>query len=406
MEECSQEISKILRSFAKKPDENTVAQVARISSNGDEEIVNLVTQAYQTTSSDTVVTVEEASGVESHVEFTKGFKLKAGLKSPYFINNQSKEICEMENALLFINNGEYKTYTDVVPVIEQAIERNKPLLFVGKGFGQEAQNTIVYNVVKAGLNVAFIELQEHGNLKENVLKDLALLTGGEAYVHALHGNLENIDFDVFFGSCKKIEVGVYETTIVEGSGDQALVDDLLGELKKALEECSQEQKPDLKERVARLAGSVSVIKVGARTEMEVKEKVDRVEDAINAVKAGLKEGVVAGGGAALIHASLLLKETGSKGQTLVEHAVLEPFVQLCSNCDLPDTSIDEILDELMSQENTTLGYNFKTDTVVDFVEQGIVDPVLVVINSLESAVSVAGLLLTTEVAMVNERVEV
>lgn len=407
MEECGKELSKILREMAKQPDENTVSQVARISSNGDEEVVGLVTQAYQTASPDTVVTVEESSGVTSTVEFTKGFKLKgAGLKSPYFINNHGKETCEMEDALVFINNGEFKVYTDITPVISKAIELDKPLIFVAKGFGQEAQNIINLNVVKGGLNLAFIELKEHGELKENILNDLALLTGGKAYVNALHGNIENINFKEFFGTAKKIEISVSDTTIVEGGGNQERIQTLLSELKKGLEVCSPEQKQDLNERISRLAGSVSVIKVGARTEMEVKEKLDRVEDAINAVKAGLKEGVVSGGGSALIHASMNLKISSRKGQFLVEQSIFEPFIQLCLNYDLPVTSADKILDDLIDSPNNFTGYNFKTEDFENFIDQGIVDPVLVVINALESAISVAGLLLTTEVAMTNERVTV
>lgn len=379
-------------------DKEKIAQVATISANNDEKIGNLIAEAMERVGKEGVITVEEAKSIETTLKVVKGMQFDKGFISPYMATDHEKMICELENPYILITDKKINTMRQLVPVLEKSAREGKPLLIIADDIEGEAIATIVLNIIRGTVKVCAVKAPGFGDERKEILEDIAILTGGKVVSEEKGMSLEDID-DSVFGSAKRIIATRDTTTIVDGQGTKEKIE----ERKKILEsqiklQESEYKKKDFKERLAKLAGGVAVIRVGAATETEMKERKMRVDDALNATRAAVEEGVVAGGGVTLFRAieelnSLKLDGDQQIGVNIVKRALEEPLRQIAVNAGKEGS---EIIAKLKTEENENFGYNARKGCYEDLLENGIIDPTKVVRSGLQNAASIAAMVLTTE----------
>ncbi|HEY9207299.1 MAG TPA: chaperonin GroEL [Candidatus Methanoperedens sp.] len=375
-----------------------ITQVATISANNDEEIGNLISDAMDKVGANGVITVEEAKSMETSLEVVEGMQLDKGYISPYMVTDKEGMEALLENPLILLHDKKISSMKDFLPVLEAVVKENRPLLIVSEDLDGEALATIVLNIIRGTLKVCAIKAPGFGDERKEILEDIAALTGGKVISEELGMKLENTKFSDL-GSAQKVRVNKDKTIIIEGQGKKEDLKRRIAiiEGRVKLEE-SEYKKNDLKKRLAKLSGGVAVVNVGAATETELKEKKMRIDDALNATKAAIEEGVVPGGGIALLRAAreldnLSLEGDQTIGVDIIRKAIEEPLKQIAINAGKEGSVV---IEKLKSESNPNMGYDAKTDTYVDMIEAGIIDPVKVVRSALQNAASIAGLMLTTE----------
>jgi chaperonin GroEL len=381
-----------------------VAQVGTISSNGDSKVGKMIAQAMQKVGNEGVITVEEAKSLETEVEIVEGMQFDRGYLSPYFITNAEKMVAELEDAYILLHEKKLSGLQALLPLLEAVVQSGKPLMVVSEDVEGEALATLVVNKLRGGLKVAAVKAPGFGDRRKAMLEDIAVLTGGQLISEDLGIKLENVT-TAMLGRAKKVIIEKEKTTIVDGTGKKKDIEARVGQIKQQIEETTSDyDREKLQERLAKLAGGVAVIRVGGATEVEVKEKKDRVEDALNATRAAVEEGIVPGGGVALLRAKKAVgKLTNDNhdvqaGINIVLKALESPLRQIADNCGV-EASI--VVGKILENKSETFGFDAQTEDYVDLVEKGIIDPAKVVRAALQDAASVAGLLVTTE-AMVAE----
>ncbi len=381
-----------------------VAQVGTISANGDKTIGTMIAEAMQKVGNEGVITVEEAKALDTNVEIVEGMQFDRGYISPYFITNAEKMLAELEDVYVLLFEKKLSGLQAMLPVLEAVVQSGKPLLIVAEDVEGEAIATLVVNKLRGGLKVAAVKAPGFGDRRKAMLEDIAILTGGQLISDDLGIKLENVTLQML-GRAKKVIIEKEKTTIVDGAGKKKDIEGRVGQIKAQIEETTSDyDKEKLQERLAKLAGGVAVIKVGGATEIEVKEKKDRVEDALNATRAAVEEGIVPGGGVALLRAKKAVgKLTNSNsdvqaGINIVLKAVEAPIRQIAENAGVEGSIV---VSKVMESKDETFGFDAQTENYVDMVAKGIIDPTKVVRRALQDASSVAGLLVTTE-AMIAE----
>ena len=381
-----------------------VAQVGTISANGETEIGEMIAEAMKRVGNEGVITVEEAKGLETELDVVEGMLFDRGYTSPYFVTNADKMNCEMENPFILIHEGKLSGLQPMLPLLEQVVQASRPLLIIAEDIEGEALATLVVNKLRGGMKVAAVKAPGFGDRRKAMLEDLAVLTSGQVISEDLGIKLENITMDML-GTAKKVIITKDETTVVEGAGKKKDIQSRCTQIRNQIEETSSDyDKEKLQERLAKLAGGVAVIRVGGATEVEVKERRDRVDDALNSTRAAVEEGVVAGGGSALLFATRsLAKITGENddqrvGVDIVRRALQSPVRQIAENAG-HDGAV--VAGKLLEQKDTNRGFDAQKGEYVNMIKAGIIDPTKVVRTALQNASSVAGLLITTE-AMVTD----
>ncbi|MGN0929207.1 MAG: chaperonin GroEL [Alphaproteobacteria bacterium] len=376
-----------------------IAQVATISANGDKEIGEKIANAMEKVGKEGVITVEEAKGMETEVETVEGMQFDRGYLSPYFITNAEKMNCEYENPMILITEGKISNLQPILPILENIAQSARPLLIIAEDVEGEALATLVINRLRAGLKIVAVKAPGFGDRRKEMLKDIAILTNATVVSEDLGMKLENITIDML-GTAKKIVVDKENTTIVDGAGEKSEIEARCNEIRSSIENATSEyDKEKLQERLARLAGGVAVIKIGGSSEIEVKEKKDRVDDALAATRAAVEEGIIAGGGIALLRSiSALDKVTADNedqkaGINIIRKALEAPIRQICSNAGV-DGAV--IVGKILENKDTNFGYDAAKGEYTDMLKSGIIDPTKVVRCALQDASSVSGLLLTTE----------
>ena len=381
-----------------------VAQVGTISSNGDAKIGKMIAEAMQKVGNEGVITVEEAKALDTEVEIVEGMQFDRGYLSPYFITNAEKMVAELEDAFILLHEKKLSGLQAMLPVLESIVQSGKPLLIVAEDVEGEALATLVVNKLRGGLKVAAVKAPGFGDRRKAMLEDIAILTGGQLISEDLGIKLENVT-TAMLGRAKKVIIEKEKTTIVDGAGKKKEIEARVGQIKAQIEETTSDyDREKLQERLAKLAGGVAVIRVGGATEVEVKEKKDRVEDALNATRAAVEEGIVPGGGVALLRAKKAVgKITDSNsdvqaGINIVLKALEAPLRQIAENSGVEGSIV---VGKIMEHKSETYGFDAQSEDYVDMVDKGIIDPAKVVRAALQDAASVASLLVTTE-AMVAE----
>src|SRR3989441_3213406 len=380
-----------------------IAQVGAISANADESIGKTIAEAMDKVGKEGVITVEDGKGLENELELVEGMQFDRGYISPYFINNPERQISILENPYVLLHDKKISNIRELLPLLEQVAKSGKPLLIIAEDVDGEALATLVVNNIRGILKTTAVKAPGFGDRRKAMLEDIAILTGGTVIAEELGLKLENAQLKDL-GRAKRIEVGKDDTTIIDGAGEKAAIEARVKNIRKQVEDATSDyDKEKLQERVAKLAGGVALVKVGAATETEMKEKKARVEDALHATRAAVEEGIVAGGGVAYIRArSALDKIRGDNpdqeaGIKIVRRALEEPLRQIVANAgEEPSVVLNKV-----AEGTGNFGFNAQTETYGDLVEMGVVDPTKVARTALENAASVAGLLLTTE-AMVAE----
>jgi len=399
------EAVKDIAARAKKiKDSSEVAQVGTISSNGDKSIGQMIADAMQRVGNEGVITVEEAKSLETELDVVEGMQFDRGYLSPYFITNAEKMVAELEDAYILIHEKKLSSLQPMLPVLEAVVQTGKPLVIIAEDIEGEALATLVVNKLRGGLKVAAVKAPGFGDRRKAMLEDIAILTGGQMIAEDLGIKLENVTLQML-GKAKRIRIEKENTTIINGSGKKSDIEGRVSQIKAQIEETTSDyDKEKLQERLAKLAGGVAVIRVGGATEVEVKEKKDRVDDALNATRAAVEEGIVPGGGVALLRAKAAVAKLKSDnsdeqaGINIVLKALESPIRQIVQNAG-GEGSI--VVGRIHDNKSQTFGFNAQTDEYVDMIEAGIIDPSKVVRTALQDAASVAGLLITTE-AMVAE----
>ena len=384
-----------------------VAQVGTISANGEAEIGRQIADAMQKVGNEGVITVEENKGFETETEVVEGMQFDRGYLSPYFITNADKMIADLEDVVILLHEKKLSSLQPMVPLLEAVIQSQKPLLIIAEDVDGEALATLVVNKLRGGLKVAAVKAPGFGDRRKAMLQDIAILTGGQVISDDLGMKLENVGLDML-GRARKVTITKDETTIVDGSGEKAEIEARVAQIRSQIEETTSDyDKEKLQERLAKLAGGVAVIRVGGASEIEVKERKDRVDDALNATRAAVQEGVVVGGGVALVRASKKLDGvTGDNadqtaGVTIVRKALQAPLRQIAENAGV-DGSV--VAGKIIESGDASFGFNAQTEEYGDMFKFGVIDPAKVVRTALQDAASVAGLLITTE-AMIAEKPE-
>jgi chaperonin GroEL len=400
-------VEKLHKASKKVSTSEEIAQVGTISANGDEEIGNMIAKAMERVGNEGVITVEEAKGLHTELDVVEGMQFDRGYTSPYFVTNAEKMTCEMENPYILIHEKKLSGLQPMLPVLEQIVQSSRPLLIIAEDIEGEALATLVVNKLRGGMKVAAVKAPGFGDRRKAMLEDLAILTNGQVISEDLGIKLENVTIDMM-GTAKKISITKEETTVVEGAGKKK---DILGrcnQIRAQVEETSSDyDREKLQERLAKLAGGVAVIRVGGASEMEVKERKDRVDDALHATRAAVEEGVVAGGGAALLYTgrdldkTVVVNDDQRVGAEIVRKALQTPVRQIAENAG-HDGAV--IAGKMLEQKDKSYGFDAQIGKYTDLVKAGIIDPTKVVRTALQDAASVAGLLITTE-AMVAERPE-
>ena len=381
-----------------------VAQVGTLAANGDTKVGKMIAEAMQKVGNEGVITVEEAKALDTEVEIVEGMQFDRGYLSPYFITNAEKMVAELEDAFVLLHEKKLSGLQAMLPVLEAIVQAGKPLLIVAEDVEGEALATLVVNKLRGGLKVAAVKAPGFGDRRKAMLEDIAILTGGQLISEELGIKLENVT-TAMLGRAKKVIIEKEKTTIVDGAGKKKEIEARIGQIKAQIEETTSDyDREKLQERLAKLAGGVAVIRVGGATEIEVKEKKDRVEDALNATRAAVEEGIVPGGGVALLRAKKAVgKITNGNadvqaGINIVLKALESPTRQIAENSGVEGSIV---VGKIMEHKSETFGFDAQSEEYVDLVDSGIVDPAKVVRAALQDAASVAGLLVTTE-AMVAE----
>ena len=381
-----------------------VAQVGTISANGDATIGGMIAKAMQKVGNEGVITVEEAKAMETEVEIVEGMQFDRGYISPYFVTNSEKMVAELDDAYILLFEKKLSGLQAMLPVLEAVVQSSKPLVIIAEDVEGEAIATLVVNKLRGGLKVAAVKAPGFGDRRKAMLEDIAILTGGQLVSEDLGIKLENVTVDML-GKAKKVLIEKEKTTIVGGAGKRKEIEARVGQIKAQIEETTSDyDKEKLQERLAKLAGGVAVIRVGGATEVEVKEKKDRVEDALNATRAAVEEGIVPGGGVALLRAKKAVGRIVNDnadvqaGINIVLKALEAPIRQIAENSGVEGSIV---VGKIGDNKSETFGFNAQTEEYVDMVEAGIIDPAKVVRTALQDAASIAGLLVTTE-AMVAE----
>jgi chaperonin GroEL len=384
-----------------------IAQVGTISANGAREVGEMIAEAMQKVGNEGVITVEEAKSLETELDVVEGMQFDRGYISPYFVTNAEKMVTELENPFVLLHEKKLSGLQAMLPLLEAVVQSGKPLLIVAEDVEGEALATLVVNKLRGGLKVAAVKAPGFGDRRKAMLEDIAVLTGGQVISEDLGIKLENVTVDML-GQAKKVQIEKENTTIIDGSGKSEDIQGRIGQIRQQIEETTSDyDREKLQERLAKLAGGVAVIRVGGATEVEVKEKKDRVDDAMHATRAAVEEGVVAGGGAALLYAARALDSLKPAnpdqkvGIDIVKKALLYPARQIAENSGT-DGAI--IVGKLLDSTDSNYGYDAQKGEFTDMIRAGIIDPTKVVRHALQDAASVAGLLITTE-AMVAERPE-
>jgi chaperonin GroEL len=382
-----------------------IAQVGTISANGDPEIGRMIAEAMDKVGNEGVITVEEAKSLESELEVVEGMQFDRGYISPYFITNADKMVAELEDPYILIYEKKLSGLQSLLPLLERVVQSGRPMLIIAEDVEGEALATLVVNKLRGGLKVAAVKAPGFGDRRKAMLQDIAVLTRGETISEDLGIKLENVTIDML-GRAKRVSITKDNTTIVDGAGNKKDIEARIAQIKQQIEDTTSDyDKEKLQERLAKLAGGVAVIKVGGSTEVEVKEKKDRVDDALNATRAAVEEGIVPGGGVALMRALKVLDGLKSAnddqkvGINIVRRAVQAPARQIAENAG-EDGAV--IAGKILDSDDYAFGYNAQTGEYGDLVKQGVIDPAKVVRTALQDAASVAGLLVTTE-AMVAEK---
>ena len=395
-----------LKAKAKKvTSSEEIAQVGTISANGDQEIGAMIAKAMQKVGNDGVITVEEAKSLETELEVVEGMQFDRGYISPYFITDADKMRVELEAPYILINEKKLSNMQSLLPLLEQVVQAGKPILIIAEDVEGEALATLVVNKLRGGLKVAAVKAPGFGDRRKAMLQDIAVLTGGQVISDDLGIKLENVTLDML-GRAKKVSITKDDTTIVAGAGKKADIESRVAQIKAQIEDTTSDyDREKLQERLAKLAGGVAVIKVGGVTEMEVKEKKDRVDDALNATRAAVEEGILPGGGVALIRAQSVLEKLRPAnddqrvGINIVRRALQAPARQIAENAG-EDGAV--VVGKIVDKGDHAFGYNAATGEYGNLVKQGVIDPAKVVRTALQDVASVAGLLITTE-AMVAEK---
>src|SRR5262247_1362971 len=381
-----------------------VAQVGTISSNGDQTIGKMIAQAMQKVGNEGVITVEEAKALATEVEIVEGMQFDRGYISPYFITNAEKMLAELEDAYILLHEKKLSGLQSMLPVLEAVVQSGKPLVIIAEDVEGEAIATLVVNKLRGGLKVAAVKAPGFGDRRKAMLEDIAILTGGQLISEDLGIKLENVT-TAMLGRAKKVIIEKEKTTVVDGAGKKKEIEARIQQIKAQIEETTSDyDREKLQERLAKLAGGVAVIRVGGATEVEVKEKKDRVEDALNATRAAVEEGIVPGGGVALLRAKKAVGRIHDEnpdvqaGINIVLKALESPLRQIAENAGVEGSIV---VGKIMDDKSETYGFDAQEEKYVDMIDAGIVDPAKVVRAALQDAASVAGLLVTTE-AMVAE----
>ena len=398
------EVVKDIVSKAKKiSTSDEVAQVGTISANGEKEIGQYIAEAMQKVGNEGVITVEEAKTAETELEVVEGMQFDRGYLSPYFVTNPEKMVAELEDAYILLHEKKLSNLQAMLPVLEAVVQTGKPLLIISEDVEGEALATLVVNKLRGGLKIAAVKAPGFGDRRKAMLEDIAILTGGTVISEDIGIKLESVTLEML-GRAKKISITKENTTIVDGSGQKSDIEGRVAQIKAQIEETTSDyDREKLQERLAKLAGGVAVIRVGGATEVEVKEKKDRIDDALNATRAAVQEGIVPGGGTALLRASVVLNIKGANddqtaGINIIRKALQSLVRQIAENAG-DEGSI--IVGKILESNTDNYGYNAQTGEYGDMIAMGIVDPVKVVRTALQNAASVASLLITTE-AMIAE----
>jgi len=395
-----------LKKRSKKVKSNEeIGQVGTISANGDHEVGKMIAEAMAKVGNEGVITVEEAKSLNTELDVVEGMQFDRGYISPYFITNADKMVAELEDPTILIHEKKLTSLQPLLPILEAVVQSGRPLLIIAEEIEGEALATLVVNKLRGGLKVAAVKAPGFGDRRKAMLEDIAIVTGGQVISEDLGIKLENVKLNML-GTAKKVRIDKDNTTIIDGAGKKTEIQARVGQIKTQIEETTSDyDKEKLQERLAKLAGGVAVIRVGGATEVEVKERKDRVDDALNATKAAVEEGIVPGGGTALLYATKSLNgvtgenEDQTQGIAIVRKAIQFPIRQIVENAGV-EASI--VVGKLLEQKSTTYGYDAQTETYADLIDTGIVDPTKVVRVALQNASSVASLLITTE-AMVADR---
>ncbi|MEL7298773.1 MAG: chaperonin GroEL [Pseudomonadota bacterium] len=386
-------------------DSAEVAQVGTISANGEKEIGQQIADAMQKVGNDGVITVEENKGLETETDVVEGMQFDRGYLSPYFVTNPDKMTTELEDAIILLHEKKLSSLQPMVPLLESVIQSGKPLLIIAEDVEGEALATLVVNKLRGGLKIAAVKAPGFGDRRKAMLQDIAILTGGQVISEDLGMKLENVTMDML-GSAKRVSITKDETTIVDGAGEKAEIEARVSQIRQQIEETTSDyDREKLQERVAKLAGGVAVIRVGGMTEVEVKERKDRVDDALNATRAAVQEGVVVGGGVALVQGGKALEGlTGENsdqnvGISIVRKALEAPLRQIAENAGV-DGAV--VAGKIRESSDLAFGFNAQTEEYGDMFKFGVIDPAKVVRTALQDAASIAGLLITTE-AMVADK---
>src|SRR5687768_15840704 len=383
-------------------DNNEIAQVGIISANGDEDIGRKIAEAMEKVGKEGVITVEEAKGLEFELEVVEGMQFDRGYLSPYFVTNAEKMIVELENPYILIHEKKLGSLQAMLPVLEAVVQTGRPLLIIAEDIEGEALATLVVNKLRGGLKVAAVKAPGFGDRRKAMLEDIAILTGGEMISEDLGIKLENVTVSML-GEAKRVTIDKDNTTLVDGAGDATDIKARVEQIRAQIETTTSDyDKEKLQERLAKLAGGVAVIKVGGASEVEVKERKDRVDDALHATRAAVEEGIVPGGGTALLYATKALEglkganDDQTRGIDIVRKAIQSPIRQIAENAG-HDGAV--VAGNLLREADETQGFNAQTDTYENLVTAGVIDPTKVVRTALQDAASVAGLLITTEAAI-------
>ena len=396
-----QVVDEIKKKAKKVKNSEEIAQVGTISANGEAAIGQMIAEAMQRVGNEGVITVEEAKTAETELDVVEGMQFDRGYISPYFVTNADKMLVELEEPYILLFEKKLSTLQPMLPILEAIVQSGRPLLIIAEDVDGEALATLVVNKLRGGLRVAAVKAPGFGDRRKAMLEDIAILTGGEVISEDLGIKLENVTVSSL-GKAKKITINKDDTTIVDGSGKKKDIEGRIAQIKRQIEDTTSDyDKEKLQERLAKLAGGVAVIKVGGATEVEVKERKDRVDDALNATRAAVEEGIVAGGGVALLKAIKAIKVEGlnddeNAGIEIVRRALQAPIRQIAENAGVEGSIV---VGRVLDDKSNTFGFNAQTEEYGDMIAMGILDPVKVVRTALQDAASIAALIITTEAAI-------
>jgi chaperonin GroEL len=379
-----------------------ISQVGSISANGEREIGDMIARAMEKVGNEGVITVEEAKSLETELEVVEGMQFDRGYLSPYFVTDADKMQAELEDPYILLFEKKLSSLQAMLPVLEAVVQSNRPLLIIAEDVEGEALATLVVNKLRGGLKIAAVKAPGFGDRRKAMLEDIAVLTGGQVISEDIGIKLENVTLDML-GTAKKVSITKDDTTIVDGAGEKTAIEGRVNQIRRQIEDTTSDyDREKLQERLAKLAGGVAVIKVGGASEMEVKERKDRVDDALNATRAAVEEGIVPGGGVALLKASRVLKgltgdnEDQNQGIAIIVRALQAPIRQIAENAGVEGSIV---VGKVLESKEANFGYNAQTEVYEDLVASGVIDPAKVVRTALQDAASVAALMITTEAAV-------